>query len=308
MDRQTILKGPARLTRNGVNVYTLDDIVAECDLSTTDIVTSAWGTVDKRFNDRIWKVGFTPAGEWRNLTTLWPYESTLVGTSIFGTSDTPLVCESLVDGRKLTWPVSAISKMPDLHVTTTKTAIGQAEFICLGTTPWSGANSLAAYTAGTGAPTITDFTGSQGIPTNGAAITWINAGLTAFETLDGVLFQFPMKTKPIIVDNHGTVDMLFDGVDATASFSPAGVTETVLLSSLVQQGTSAGRGKSLNALGADFVCLATPIKCTLTKAAVTMAEMKWGAVPRIGKMTIAGTRDWSGENNPFGKLFKLEAV
>ncbi|MCL1922040.1 MAG: hypothetical protein FWG50_13380 [Kiritimatiellaeota bacterium] len=132
MQRKNILTGPGAATFGGVTLHDADGISADIDSATQDIPSSVSGKLDTIKTDQQGKVTLTPCGEITQdiLDALFPHQAPLIGASVFGAADTLLVIHG-TDGRKLTFLNAALTGIPDLLLSTVKTAFGQAEFTAL---------------------------------------------------------------------------------------------------------------------------------------------------------------------------------
>ena len=75
----TILGGPALVSFRGGTFYSKGDIILELALQTFPVEVDAYRQVDERVRRMPVHCRFTPAGEWENLTVLFPYANMLLG-------------------------------------------------------------------------------------------------------------------------------------------------------------------------------------------------------------------------------------
>lgn len=284
IDRTTIVTGPAIVTYNSQTFHTKDNIALTLKLNTFEINSSIFSKVDERLDDVLVEVSFTPVGKPEAFTTLWPYQNPTADTSIFGATDKDLVIWTYA-GKQITLKNAAVTKMPDIILSSTKTIIGSMTFSAIGQ------NNLA-WTDAAKRSTIADaaFSDSSFAPadivTQGYAVAWGSSSpWDSIATEDGVVISSSVKTKPIKTDTDGIVDMIMDSVDVTAKFVPVGVSETQLIALLKMQGASVLRGASLatintgafSAIGSGF--------------AVRFAS----AFPRATPMTFDRSKNRAGE-------------
>ena len=78
----TILGGPAVVQYRGGSFFSKGNITLTNNKQTFPIVTDRFQKVDERVSDEELKVSFEPAGEFENLSVLWPYASTVLGSLI----------------------------------------------------------------------------------------------------------------------------------------------------------------------------------------------------------------------------------
>lgn len=296
IDRTTILRGPAIVTFNGATFYTKDDVRIDMGLDTFDIANSIYGKVDERVSERRVNVTFTPSGEWENLTVLFPYSSTLIGASIYGATDLPLVIWSQA-GTKMTFTAAAITRMPSISFSTTKTLLGPVTFTCIigKSTDWVTADNLTKIE--TAAFTDPALFSSAAVITQPYTVKW---GSTApwgdtlgFQTQDGVLMDFDLATRPISTDSLGIVDITFERLVVSARCIPLGVSETDITAALKWTGTLTGatRGRSLGSGGQAFTITGTGVTASITGANLKTAPLAYGpATLRVGEVMFVGTR------------------
>jgi hypothetical protein len=79
----TIIGGPAVVKFKGKTFYSKGDIQLVNDVETFAVEVDAFGgAVEQREANAPMFVSFTPAGEWENLSVLWPYGDPVIGGSI----------------------------------------------------------------------------------------------------------------------------------------------------------------------------------------------------------------------------------
>lgn len=306
LNRTTILRGPALLTWNGYEYYSKDDIQLKMDQKTFEIITSAHGKVDERIDDRMVELTFTPCGEWEadTKTGLFPGASTVAGASWYGATDLPLVIKTLT-GRQLTLHNTNISKIPSLMFSANKTLIGPVTMRALNinATEWDAAASMMTDAA----TTFTNFNNfsTAAIVTRGYNAAWAGkTGFTALDNVDGFTVDFDLKLNPVEVDAWGVVDFTFDYLDVTLKCQPIGPTVAEAMAALAGlQGTSAARGRSLNAGSADFVIstiagtnpvVAAAVAFTLNSANLISANLNYGTKAlRHGEFIWKATREFN---------------
>lgn len=217
-DRTTIVRGPCKITYDGATFYSKGGVNLTMNQSTFDKEVDAYGMVGKSKTDMQVVVEFEPVGEIEALTTLFPYGSTTIGSSIYGSSDKPLV----IVAADVTYTIlnAAITKLPTLRCTANNTQLGSVQFTGLvgkSTNP----NALASYyTVGAGGAIGTAFDPSLIIAAPYAAT--LAAG-TPFYSSDGFEISFDLALTPVVVDGIGTVTMALGNIGSTISCTPIGV-------------------------------------------------------------------------------------
>ena len=298
------------VTYRGQKFFAKDDIQLSTSLDTFNVESSAHGKLDERVTARKVEVSFTPVGALTSafINVLWPFSAMRLGRSIFhppsyaspnAGADFPLVINTLA-GTVITLKSAAITKMPDLELSSTKTSIGSVTFTGIGqdNTDWNDANNL--MTIASGAFTDADL-GTlllADIKTVGYKATWGAVdGFVAFNSSNGFKVSFDMAVKPIETDELGVVDMIFADLNVSASCMPLGLTEAQLLAATGLQEATTKRGGSLSAAGFDLVIsgyVSGDPQITLTKSAIKQGGMAFGAAtPRIGGTSFVATRNFT---------------
>ncbi len=293
ISRTAFVRGPAIVTFNGATFHSKGDIEFELGVETFPVETAIHGKVDERVRERVARVRFTPAGEWENLSVLWPYASTSIGASIFTGSDLPLVIQG-ADGRKVTLSAAAVTKMPDIILSTTRTLIGQVEFTGIGsdTIPWTTADSLVAEASNA----YSDITFSpSAILTQPYTAAWgASPPWSSFETLEGFTVSFETSFGDVSTDAGGLIDMTLGGIAVVARCQPVGISQAQLITAIGVQGTGNARGRSLLAGANNLVISGTGVVVTVRKANIRTAPLRYGnTTPRIGEVEFVANREFS---------------
>jgi hypothetical protein len=135
IDRTTVIKGPALVTRNQVTYLVSTGIKVTPVKETFQLRSSSIGTYTRRRKNTSIKISYTPDGRIAaDLIgdTYGAYATMLPGTSIFGATDTPLYIQTLNNQNlKFTFPCTAQTKIPQFMADPTKTAIGEMEFTAI---------------------------------------------------------------------------------------------------------------------------------------------------------------------------------
>lgn len=291
--RQSIVRGPGTVSFASQKFYDASGITAEIDSASADISSSVAGKLDTIKTDQIGRITLTPVGSISAelLSVLYPayVQKPVLGTSLFGSTDQPLVISSMA-GQKVTFKAAALTKCPDLLLSPVKTALGGVEFTALvanGKLPseTKALYEVAAATYADGTPSRTGLTGVHYTATYGS--------LSIPDTLDGWTITVDMATSPVTTDSQGTIDYTLSGVTVTAKCTPLGLSESQILAALP---ASKGRGSSL-ASSSDLVITGTGgLTVTLKSAALVTGPLNWGAdTLRAGEIgftaNIASTGD-----------------
>ena len=100
----TIIGGPCLIQYDGSTFRSKGDVTLNLSLDTFDVVNDLYGAVDKRVSGQPVKVSFTPEGIFSDLSVLFPYLSSAIGSLI-----TPRYPVSAVDATADTVAVAATS-------------------------------------------------------------------------------------------------------------------------------------------------------------------------------------------------------
>lgn len=232
LDRATIERGPAVATFDGATFYSKSDITVTPVIDTIDILTSRFGRVDQRHRARRVTVEFELAGEWESLAVLFPYASTNIGTSVFGSSDKPLVINT-VGGKKLTLPAAAITRMPSIMMSVGKTLLGTIQFtgiLANDTEPDDEGSYFVS--ASESYPGDAGFSAAA-IKTLAYSSAWgSTAPFDAFHTEAGWQIDFDLRLQEDTADGLGVIDMMFSSLSVSAKAIPVGPTQAELLAKL----------------------------------------------------------------------------
>jgi hypothetical protein len=122
------------VTHRGGVFFSREDIVVEMSHDTKPIPSAAFGELTKVRQGVKATTKFRPIGEYEHLGVLYPYASTPINRSIFGTdADYPLLIQPLDTTQKQTrFKAAGLSKMPDLFFSATDTLFGDCEFQMIG--------------------------------------------------------------------------------------------------------------------------------------------------------------------------------
>lgn len=271
--RQNVIRGPGTVTLGAVQMFDREGISADIEIPTFDVPVSAYGNVDTRRRDAIGRINFRPCGTLTAniLAALFPHGDPDIGGSLLGSADVACAVHSLA-GQKVTFHACALSKMPNLKLSTIETAFaGDAEITALikNTVARTTDNSMYTVAAEAWAGTF-DKDDIKGGVYQG---TWNSV---TFQTAEGWDIEFDMGVEPQYADGVGTYDLMLTSVTVRAKCRPIGISESTLLGYLNVQGATAALGSTMRT-GEDLVIAATGgLTVTLKDAAVIRGPMKWG--------------------------------
>ena len=292
LQRSTLKTGPAIVIFDSASIYFKNGLTLSEELETFEIPVDNFGKVDDRVRDRRVRISGVPAGEWENLSVLFPWLASPIGTRLHGDTDRPLVIHAL-DGTRYTYHNATLTTMPSLRFAATETLIGNVEFTARvkDNTEPSADNSLVTRDSAT----FTDASFSTAaVKTQPYSLAWGSDPWDDFQTTDGVSVEFAMQTDPLSVDGYGVLDEILRDIQVTARFSPLGLTQANLDSKLLIQGNAASQqGASLNARGEDLVITGTDVHVILRAAAAKSQAQEFGMGKlRNGEMMAVATRSF----------------
>jgi hypothetical protein len=308
IDRTTLITGPALITYGGQKFWSKGDVALNFVPKLFSVGTAHFGEVDQRVTDRMFEVSFEPSGRFTAAlaAVMWPYAATLIGASIFGSSDAALVIHGR-DGKKITLHNAAVTQMPNLRSSVAQTLQGPIKFTGILKKNTDPSNSAAYYSLADQAyPGDADFDVAD-ILTKAYASAWGDAApWDAFYTEAGWEISFGMQTKPQMVDGLGTVDITLQGLTVSAKSIPVGPTPADILA---KQAPAEGLGNSISSAAEDLVISATGVYAAVYNAGIISSGFVYGSdKKRVGatewramRTITAGSADplfYIGESAP----------
>ena len=296
--RGSVLRGPAIIEVGSTSpktIRTAGDIRCNMRLDTFDIPSSEYGNIDQRRNNVVIELSFTPVGtvDADMLALFLPHLSLPIGGSLFGASDTKWTIKPVAGPGKIELHAAAVTKMPDLVISATKTSFGEVTVTALlkNATEWDNAAARYTYT-GSGSALSPAAISTAAIPTIPASVTW-GTILSGIKTQDGVTVSFDMETNEEESDEDGIFDVTLRNLQASAKFTPvSGATESALVTALGLQGTGILRGTSTT--GADLTIAAVRpggLQVVIPSARLAEVPLTWGMESRrFGELTFRGYR------------------
>lgn len=298
-DRSTIVRGPCKISYDSQTFYSKGGVSLTMSNSTFDKETDAYGVVGKAKTDFQVVVEFEPVGEIEALTVLFPYASTTIGASIYGSADKPLVITSV--DKTYTINNAAITQMPSIRCTANNTAFGSVQFT--GLVDKSGdPSALGDYYSAAAGGSIGALFDPTKIVT--APYTATLGAIGPFYSEAGFEIAFDLSLNPVTVDGMGTVDMSLQNLGANITCIPTGafadsfdtyfgsldVGEELASSTLDISTTTSG--------GLNFDCLAAQV--------IDIQKRFSPTENRIGQITIAAKRTFAA--GVPSALFSVAAV
>lgn len=299
-DRTTVIMGPAIVTFNGYTYYTQANILVESTRETWEPATSIYGALTKRARGQaVTKITFTPVGALEQPTKyITMYTPASVGTVLFGTTDLPVVIQTLA-GKQITWQSGAVSRPADLILSAQKTAWGPIEMMCIGkkATALTDPAVMAVISSLAFADTSFNSATVSSAPYT-AALGALAAPFNGILSEDGFTISNNVTTAPRPIDSYGIVNWMITQVMASIRFVPANCDDADLWNLFQLQGSTAILpGQDVASLGQDLVITGgttpTSVSCTLknvgpdkTTSRYGLNELRAGEVEMFSRKTI----------------------
>lgn len=305
MLRQNITRGPGTIQiGSGPVFYDKDGIDANIEPTRFAIETSFSGEVDSRRDDVQGVIDWTPSGQLSAniLTALYPYQDPDIGASIFGSTDTAAIIHSKA-GKKVTLYNTAVTGMPDLMLSASKTLFGQAQLTALYKNNTDPTDAEALYKIESEAWSDTSFT-TAAVKTVPYLANW-GSLIASIITEEGWTISFDVGTTPRPIDDIGTIDMDLDSVGVLAKCKPVNGAEDIL-DDLRLQGASVARGMTERQSEDLTISAAGVLSVVINDATLTAGPLRWGKTDvRQGELAFIGHR--KEDSGAFTDLFTLTA-
>lgn len=283
---------------NTYRIRTKDDVVFTPETRTFDVESSELGIIDRRAEEKLATCTFTPVGvvDADGIALLWPHLAKFPGQSLFGAKDVELTV----------WPVAgaaatshdygmvvmenvAVTKMPSIQLSPTKTAIGQVEVRGILSDDHIWGCDTHWYLTDDNAPTLAALNPASIVtaPANLAWGDWEN-----IRTKDGVTIEFEMGTQDEVEDEGGVYDITLTDLKARARFTPVAGWDMESVGERLHNQDDLYRGGSV--FRADLTATskeAGGLIVNLFGCSLLTMPMTYGATsPRLGELTLEGLR------------------
>jgi len=290
------IKGPAIVVFNGHSWYTENDITVKPVIESWSVNTSIFGKVDERLKSKAFEISFTPVGACvaAYLTKSFPYTVDMVGDSIYGAADVPLVIWTCA-GIKHTYSRAAITKMPSIHLGTQKSAFGAMSFRCLLATSTEFTAAGAFNTLSTVVLADATFDETK-LTTPNYFAAFGESPYDVIDSVDGFDIDLGIELNDTKVDRYGLVDQRLKGLTVSAKFQPAGLTEAQYLALIGDLTTAIKPGESLAKAGTSLVITGASggLKVTLPKCGVKSGAWAFGDAERCGELEFTNRVGFTG--------------
>lgn len=306
----SIIRGPAIITYNGVTFYAKDDIKVKTRLDLFDIQASGIGSIDKRINQVLSEITFTPHGEISSnlLGVLFPHAAAITGASAMPVSDNNLVIQPYNGKERCTYKNAFVSKMPEVSLAATKTPFGQVTFSGFGSnnSAWSTAGRIVDV-----ADNAFSDTGLSSSAVRTMAYTAVLGSLSApwnnIRTKTGWTVSFDVGMDPVEEDSTGIFDYIYNGqVKVDAKCNPIGIKVADLHALMATfQGTGGARGNSASGNRCNLVLSGATggINMTLNDMVLDEASHRYGVGDRVEQLALNNIRGLS--NGALNALFTI---
>ena len=287
IDRSTIIRGPASITFGGQNFFTKDNVSVTVENSIAEQTSDIFGVVGRVKTDTQVRVSFTPVGDVQNAQTavLYPYLSTALGTSIYGSSDSQLVITGLLN--KLIVENAAVTSMPSLTLGAGTTAFGEVEFTGLvkkGAEPDLEASYYVYSESSNSYPATFNPTNVKSGEYQATYLGYTHA------STEGFTVDFDLSLAPVVADNNGTIDMRIQDVQWTANWSPIVANFPDYILQYLTQSVAPGQDVYTNSI--TIAGQSGQISFTADKAALVSSDFTWGVDANLnGPISVQSVRD-----------------
>jgi len=272
VQRAALVRGPGCVVYKGVTVYASAEITADMKVNTWRPTVSTHGEGGPRISDATAEITLTPCGQVSAdlINILYPvqYKNPVLGARAFPPSDVPLLIHGKA-GDKMQFGNVVITGLPELILTPTATAFGQATFTAVIRDNMSRDQAGSFYTVP--AASAWDYLFADDQVTVPYAGKW---GTQEIVTQDGWRVAFAVGLSPVVVDGIGTVDFELQSVKVTATCTPSAMTMQSLAQALRPEGLALGAsmrmGKDLRITG-----IGGGLDVTLFDAVMTGGTGQW---------------------------------
>lgn len=249
MDSRVISEGPAVVSFNGQNYYTVGTITLTPDIKLREMVSAYYGPVDSRVTDKLFSLSFTPFGEMNNnAAKYFPFGAGDIGKLVAPAVDTPIYIYTSA-GEKITIPAGLISKCPQLLLGTDIGPMGDMALAGMGDITAEDAAEDAHYTIETAAIAAHSLDPDKAPTPAYKAVLGTGETAVEIDSEKGFTFDCGATLAPRSVNRYGTVNFKLTGLKPSLSFTPFGLTEAQVMAYFNIQGAAAAKLGASNKLG-----------------------------------------------------------
>ena len=242
----TIIQGPAYILHGGVVIYVESDVTVEESVETWN-PKSTFGDLGERLKSRSFKISATPVG--MVTAGLLNYffgahlaPQTYVGASVIPAANYALTICSLSENKTYGYVRAGLTQPPDLQFGPGKTLFGKATWTAIGAAAVQPTTNNALKAAvGTITPDTTFSAAHIESDIYVGALGGLGSPLNSLGSMDGFMFKFGYKTKPIMASDIGIADIILDsdGFNLGVTFAPSNLTEAQMDTWMNYQGATA---------------------------------------------------------------------
>ena len=280
--RASIIRGPGKVTWNGVNFWSKDDIQPKPMGTYNGIECSAYDISDETLDDARVEVDLSPFGLWQNLAVLYPawLLNPVKGMRLFGDTDLPLTVWGTQDSQLLAVANNQLMTPPPLALGPTADLYGAAKFVGLvpnGVDLGASATPIYSVQAGQADP------GGNFAMTNYSRQRWgaswgTISGFAAFQAEEKWDISFEVSWKPVLCQKL-TVDYALEKVRVMAKCKPVGPTAIQIAAAMHLNDKAQGsRLADTSANCPDLVLTAGAKSVTVKSAALKTGGYRFGAL------------------------------
>jgi hypothetical protein len=319
IDRTTIIRGPCKITYDGVTFYTREGVVLNINRNTSPVPVDGFGTVDRYLTGTSVTAEFVPHGRLDQATLDVLYACALLqpGQSIFGSTDKAMVIVSAAE--TVTILNAAITRPPGLAMQAGRPPLQAVQFTGLVAKNADPA-LLASYLTTAGGAAIGVDIGRDMMFSGFWGATWTPASIETWPapiySEGGWELAVTLGLSPVNVDGIGAVDMTVTDIEAQVRGIPIGVTPAMLRQAMapVPPGgsiffpDSTGTEIASGVLSVQSSAAEPPVSLlvAMPKAALTTASQRWKADQnRNGQIAWQATRFVSGTPAVLQPLFEV---
>jgi len=290
IDRTLILKGPCKVVHNAATIFSEDDVVVNFLTESFDVATSAFGSLGRRVQSRRIEVQFTPK-MWSDLTKLYPYAAALIGSTIFGATDLPMVITPS-NGAPLTLANVALTAMPGITFAHGKPLLRPLTFTGLCANSADPATQASWFAFGTPATGVA-LTGFDLTKVYNSRYSLAHNSVT-YRSEEGFALDFALGLAPDVVDGEGIVNYRVTALDASLKFKPTDKTEA-LFAALLGWNKAPGDAQFSGSTVITGETTGAPIVTLANMQVVGNGSANYGAaMNRTGEIELASVRTLTG--------------
>jgi len=299
-NRKLLVRGPGTFYYGPtpVKIFSSNGITAELDPVTKKLPSDIVGNLDTIKTDQRARIRVSNTGHISQdiLDLLYPWRSPLssIGKGVFGATDVTAAVHSTA-GVKVTFKNAALVRPPELILSRTNTAFGEAEFLALVGLDGDTAAGLHAVTNEAYPPADVPLLTAIGL--TGALYTATWSGFDVTGTVNGWRINVEPELEDAQCDELGTIDQTLGGVEVTARCTPQGWNETKIMAN---SPISKALGMSIVPETNLVITSANGLTVTLYNCALVSGPVQWG------KTTLrSGELAFVAHPNADGKLYDV---